>query len=130
MICLLDVGGEGKHEIAWNLNPSPVRTLGSNRGQPIPRRIAGRAEAIPLPDNCVETIILERSPLRKSALYELARVVTPQGTIVLRHAALPSFDPHLSARAILPGRVTQRRIRIGGQILQETCFRLEDQNPR
>ena len=120
----LDIGGEGRNETAWNLNPSAVRTIGPNRGKLIPRRIAGRAEAIPLPDHSVDRIMVERTPLRKASLYQIARVIAPQGTIVLRHAKPPNRDPHLLARAILPGRITQRRFRIGSQDLQETCFQL------
>jgi hypothetical protein len=55
----LDIGGEGRHAEAWNLNPSPVKTLGPEKGLPIPRRIAGRANAIPLPDHSVDRIIVE-----------------------------------------------------------------------
>ena len=120
----LDIGGEGRYEDAWNLNPSAVRTVGPNRGEPIQRRIPGRAEAIPLLDHSVDRIIMERTPLRRDSLYEIARIVNGRGTIVLRHAMPPNFDPHLLAREILPGRVMQRRIHIDGQILQETSFQL------
>ena len=126
MIFKLDIGGEGRYEDAWNLNPSAVKTVGPNCGELIPQRIPGRAEAIPLPDDSVKRIIMERTPIRKSSIYEIARIVDGHGTIVLRHATPPNFDPHLLARAILLGHVTQRRIRIGRQFLQETCFQLGD----
>lgn len=47
---LLDIGGEGSHSEAWNLNPSCVRTLGPRRGLPIPKLILGRAKTIPFPN--------------------------------------------------------------------------------
>ena len=124
MTFTLDIGGEGRHERAWNLNPSPVKTLNPNRGERITRRIPVRAEAIPLPDHSVDNTIVERSPLRKASLYEMARVIHRNGTIVLRHAKPSNHDPHRLARAILSGRVTQRHFRIGGQVVQETCFQL------
>lgn len=126
VVFVLDIGGEGRHPDAWNLNPSPVRTLGPNRGEPIPRHVQGRADAIPLPDHCVDRIIMERSPLTKAALREIARVVSRRGEVVLRHAVPPNFDPHLLARRVLPGRVSQRIVRIGRHVLQETRFQLGD----
>ena len=85
----LDVGGEGRHQMAWNLNPSPVKTKGVDRGRPIPRLILGRAEAIPLPDKSVDRLIVERTPLRRRALEEIGRVIMPRGCVILRHAAAP-----------------------------------------
>ncbi len=120
---VLDVGGEGRHPEAWNLNPSPVKTFGEQRGQPIPRHIPGRADSIPLPDGSVDRLIVERTPLRVAALSEIARVISVTGTIVLRHAQPPNVDPHALASRILPGRISRRTIRLGGQVLQETEFR-------
>ncbi len=126
----LDIGGEGKHQDAWNLNPNPLKTLGPGRGEPIPRHIVGRADAIPFADHCADCIIMERVPLRRAALVEIARVITPHGEVLLRHAVPPNFDPHGLARQIIPGGVSQRFIRIGRQILQETCFQLGDKSTR
>lgn len=123
-ILILDIGGEGRYPDAWNLNPSAVKTLGPDRGQPIPRRIAGRAEAIPLPDKSVDKIIVERSPLRVAALHEIARVIANGGVIILRHAPLPNYDPHAIATRILPGSVNSRIWRLGSHEFQETEFRL------
>lgn len=118
----LDVGGEGRYPEAWNLNPSAVKTLGPNRGQPIQRRIAGRAEAIPLPDNSVLKVIVERTPLRAASLHEIARVIANGGIIILRHARHPYYDPHLLARELFPGTALTRICCLGGQELQETEF--------
>lgn len=119
---VLDIGGEGRHPGAWNLNPSPVRTLAPGRGQPIPRHLAGRADAIPLPDRSVDKVIVERCPLSATALREIARVVRRPGTIVLRHAVPPGTDPHAAARGILPGQAADRLIWLGRRQLQETRF--------
>lgn len=119
----LDIGGEGRHREAWNLNPSPVKTRGPDRGKPIPQLILGRAEAIPLPDDSVDRVIVERTPMKRHALEEIERVISPRGTIILRHAVPPIIDPHRLAIQLLPGRIQQRAVRIDGQPLHETIFR-------
>ena len=124
MAFILDIGGEGAHPHAWNLNPSRVRTLNPRRGTPIPRHISGRADAIPLPDHSVDQIIVERTPLRKAALHEIARVLQRPGSIVLRHAMSTNLDPHRLARTILPGLVRQRSIWVGRQMMLESHFHL------
>ena len=122
---ILDIGGEGAHPRAWNLNPSRVRTLNPHRGTPIPRHIPGRADAIPLPDHSVDQIIVERTPLRKAALAEIVRVLQRPGSVVLRHAMATDLDPHRLARTILPGLVRQRSIWIGRQMVMESYFRTD-----
>ena len=121
----LDIGGEGRHADAWNLNPSRVKTIGQGRGQPIPRHIHGRGEAIPFPDRSIDCIIVERTPLRRAVLNEIERVIAAHGVVVLRHAVPEGLDPHAMAQTVLPGRITQQRIRIKRQTLQETRFQLD-----
>ena len=121
---VLDVGGEGRTAGAWNLNPSPFRTFGPQRGAPIPRLIVGRGEAIPLADATVDLLIVERTPLRPATLRELLRVARPTGTIVLRHVETPGGDPHRVALAFLPGEVTRGRTQIGSHSVRETTIRL------
>jgi hypothetical protein len=123
-VFILDVGGEGCHPEAWNVNPSALKTVGKQRGQPIPRHIHGRADAIPFADGSVNGIIVERTPLQLSALQEIARVIASPGIIVLRHVQPPYGDPHMLALQILPGRTSHRVIRLGGQVGQETVFRV------
>jgi len=122
-LLMLDIGGEGRHADAWNLNLSRVKTLGPERGAAIPRLILGRADAIPLPDGSVDRVIAERTPLRREALCEIRRIIAADGTVVLRHARPPNLDPHRLAYDILPGRVEQRTILRGSRRLQETLFR-------
>ena len=122
LIFILDVGGEGRYYAAWNLNPSSLRTLGPQRGSPIPRLILGRAERIPLPDISVRMIISERTPLRMDALLEIKRVISTEGTIILRHALPPGYDPHREAYGLFHGHVRQRKIIISRACLQETVF--------
>jgi hypothetical protein len=122
---VVDVGGEGRHELAWNINPSRFQTIGRNKGQPIPRWLGGRADCIPLPHAVIDWLIVERTPLSKAALRELARVVAPRGRITLRHVPLPWKDRHALAKVMLPGRVCQRLMLIGNTEVQETEFRLD-----
>ena len=121
---VLDIGGEGRHPQAWNLNPRRRRTLGTSRGELIARHIAGRAEAIPFADRSLELIIVEKTPLRPAALAEIRRVIHPRGTVVLRHAAMPGRDPHALAIGLFPGRVTRCWVQLAGHLVRETVFEL------
>lgn len=125
MRLIVDIGGEGRHRRAWNVNPSPIKTLGPERGQPIPRHIAGRADSIPLASGAADTIIVERTPLLRRACREILRVARPGAHIILRHARLPWSDPHALACAMIPGQVIQRRRRLGRQEVQETIIWVE-----
>jgi ubiquinone/menaquinone biosynthesis C-methylase UbiE len=123
---VVDIGGEGRHPTAWNLNPRRHGTLGSKRRQPIPRLIVGRADAIPLADGIVDRIIVERTPLSQAALGEIRRVLSPSGSIVLRHVVRPGTDRHARAVATLAGEVVRRTYRAFGQLLQETEIQLTE----
>jgi ubiquinone/menaquinone biosynthesis C-methylase UbiE len=46
-----------------------------------PRLTMGRAQAILLPDNSLDKIIVERTPLQMAALREIQRVIHDEGTI-------------------------------------------------
>lgn len=120
----LDIGGEGRHPEAWNLNPRGRRTLGRLRGEPIPRWIEGRGECIPLADDTVDVLIVERTPLRAATLAEMLRVARPTATIILRHAVAHWRDPHRLAVQVFNGHAEQRRAMIGRQPVQETVIRL------
>jgi hypothetical protein len=117
----LDIGGEGRHPEAWTLNPSSVKTLGPDKGTPIPRWIRGRAESMPLPSRFADCIIVERTPLRGGALEEILRVIALHGVVVLRHVPIPTADRHERIRRYLRARIAvTRRDRVGGQWVQET----------
>lgn len=127
---VLDIGGEGRHPGAWNLNPRTHRTLGAGSGRPIPRLIRGRGESIPLPDGSVDVLIVERTPLRSATLREMLRVAKPSATAILRHAITPAGDPHRLAFQLLKGTVTRRMTTIGRQRVRETIvssFRLAEE---
>ena len=121
---LLDIGGEGRHADAWNLNPSAVKTFGAERGQPIPRHLSGRADQIPLPDRSVRQIIMERTPLLTAGLREIARVITADGRVTLRHRVVAGRDPHAPAVRLLGGQSCQRTYYLGPHELQETVILL------
>jgi hypothetical protein len=120
----LDIGGEGRHPGAFNLNRSSRKTLGSGRGQPIPRLIVARADAIPLADQSVQRVIVERTPLSRGALREIARIAAPGGVVELVHVPLPDADRHHEALQVLSGTIERRRLQIAGQWVQETRIEL------
>jgi ubiquinone/menaquinone biosynthesis C-methylase UbiE len=122
MTITLDIGGEGRHPGALNVNLSRVKTLGTDRGGLIPNLIVARADRLPFADRSVARVIVERTPLSRQALTEIARVIAPEGTIELSHVPLPDADRHAQAVAMLPGRVERCRRQIGGQWVQETHF--------
>jgi hypothetical protein len=121
---VLDIGGEGRTPDAWNLNPRSVRTFGSERGTPIPRLILARGEAIPLPDDCVDVLIAERTPLRRATLNEILRVARPSATVMLRHVVTPAGDPHRFALQVLRGVSRRSFTYIGAHRVQETVITL------
>lgn len=121
---VLDIGGEGRHRGAWNLNPRTHRTLGAGAGRPIPRLILGRGESIPLADHTVDVLIVERTPLRTATLLEMLRVAKPSATAILRHAITPLGDPHRLALEVLKGRATRRVTTIGRHPVRETVVSL------
>ncbi len=104
MTITLDIGGEGRHPGALNLNLSRHKTLGAERGVTIPNLIVARADRLPLADRSVQRLIVERTPLSREALAEIARVVAPQGTIELAHVPLPNADRHCAGACYAAGR--------------------------
>lgn len=123
-IALLDVGGEGRYATAINLNPRAEKTLGPDKGEPIPNRIDGRAEDIPLPDRSVQAIVVERTPLRDDAIGEIARVATDDATLVFRHAVDQHSDPHGRVKQRIDGKVDVETVTLDGQVVQQITIRL------
>jgi hypothetical protein len=121
----VDIGGEGRHDDAWNINPRRMKTFGSKCGEPIPRLILGRADAVPLPDHSADTIIVERTPLSRLALDEIKRIGEPGSIVVLRHARAFAMDPHELAKRILLGKFQERDYKIGTRDYQETVITLD-----
>ena len=122
----LDIGGEGRHPEAWNINPCRVKTFGPERGAPIARLILARAERLPFATGSVDRVIVERTPLGDAAIREIARVIRPGGEVLLRHVPLPTSDRHHRAQQILAAPFTQTRAYIGGQEVLQTKFRLPE----
>jgi ubiquinone/menaquinone biosynthesis C-methylase UbiE len=121
---ILDIGGEGRHPHAWNLNPRTCRTVAPHCGEPIPRLIRGRAENIPLPGHCVDRVIVERVPLRRAALEEIRRVAKSGSFVILRHAAMPWLDPHRLALRVLPGTARRSTLQLGDRTYLQTIIKL------
>lgn len=82
----VDVGGEGAHAAAWNLNPSRLRTMPGGRvGDPIPRLIQGSGEQMPFRDGSISRLVLENAPITDRTAREIARVMAPDGLVELRN---------------------------------------------
>ncbi len=124
----LDIGGEGRHLSAWNINPSRTVTLGPNRGRTIPRLIRARADALPFPADTVRQVIVERTPLTRAAVREIARVIRPDGRVILRHVPLPHGDRHQAAVGILGGLVRRTSATLHGQSVMETIIDVGDKS--
>lgn len=122
---IVDIGGEGRHPEAWNINPSPFKTFGPRRGEPIPRLIRSRGEAVPLPDHQVDMIIVERTPLSRTSIEQIRRIASPQAVLVLRHARAFDRDPHRIAKEMLPGTYYEQKCIIGSRTYQQTIIALE-----
>ena len=120
---ILDIGGEGRYETAWNLNIRSQKTLGRHKGEPIPNWIEGRATAIPLPDSSVQRVIMEQVPLNRKAVDEIYRVIVKGGVVELRHFYNSANHPHAWACRVIHGERTQSTISWGNQKLEETIFR-------
>ena len=124
-LLILDIGGEGRHPEAWNLNPRTKQTLAPRLGEPIARLIRARGERIPLAAESVDLVIVERTPLRPATLSEIRRVAKPGSLVLLRHADLPGLDPHRVALRMLPGSVRRCVLQIGRRTCRETLIRLK-----
>lgn len=120
----LDLGGEGRHPGVWNVNPSRTITLGTKRGELIPRLICARIDALPFAARSIHQLLVERTPLSEKGLREIARVMAPDGEVVLRHVPFPGTDRHALARRILPGMSTQSVTQIDHQTVLETRIRI------
>ncbi|EGF24903.1 MULTISPECIES: class I SAM-dependent methyltransferase [Rhodopirellula] len=122
-VAFLDVGGEGRYATAVNLNPSAEKTLGPDKGQPIPNRIDGRAEDIPLPESSVKTIVVERTPLKNEAIEEIARVAADDATLVFRRPVDKHFNPHARVKKHIDGEVEVDQTDLDGQMVQQLTIR-------
>lgn len=97
----LDIGGEGRYPGALNVNPMGLTSTTGTPGRPIPNRVAGLAEALPIADEVADLVTVESAPLRPGAAEELARVLRPGGEIRLLHPAAYAAETHGAVAAAL-----------------------------
>lgn len=107
----IDVGGEGRHRRAVNLNPRRETTTSGVPGRPIPRLVQGLGEQMPFRSQTADVLTVENTPLRPGAAAELGRVIRSGGIIVLKHPADYAERAHRQVIEIVRGRYTRRRFR-------------------
>lgn len=83
----LDIGGEGRHAGAINVNPARVTSTTGGPGRPVPNLVLGRGEALPIASGVADVVTVEHAPLRPGAADEIARVLKPGGIVRLLHPA-------------------------------------------
>jgi hypothetical protein len=82
---ILDIGGEGRHIGAINLNPTPLTSTTGEPGRVIDGWVPGFGDQIPLPDHSVNQIYLENAPVSIKTLKEMRRVLAENSEIHLLH---------------------------------------------
>jgi ubiquinone/menaquinone biosynthesis C-methylase UbiE len=120
----IDIGGEGRHAHAWNVNPAATKTVGPQRGEPIPRLIRARATRLPFADASASEVIVERTPLSRAALLEIRRILAPGARLILRHVPLAHRDRHALACQLIAGKVVRTTAMMGRQQVLETVIEL------
>ncbi len=104
---IIDIGGEGAHKGAINLNPNLWTTTTGTSGRPIPNLVMGVAEQLPFQSHSADTLIVESAPLRLGSATELARVIRPGGTIRLVHPSAYAASAHQGVIDAVGGAVVQ-----------------------
>lgn len=83
----IDIGGEGRHARAINVNPLRTTTTTGTPGRPIPNLVVGHGERMPFADHVADLVTVENAPLRTDTIDEIARVLKPGGVVRLSHPA-------------------------------------------
>jgi hypothetical protein len=79
----IDVGGEGAHEAAINLNLATDGGLG-----PIPRLVLGMAQAMPMATRSIDLTTVENIPVHHAGIIEeVARTIRTSGEVRLVNPA-------------------------------------------
>ena len=81
----IDIGGEGRYPGAFNVNPVTWSSAAETFGEPIPRLVQARGEALPFASGIADLITIESTPLRLGAYAELNRVLKPGGILQMLH---------------------------------------------
>lgn len=83
----IDIGGEGRHRGAINVNPNWVTSTTGAPGRPIPNLVVARGEALPFASGVADLVTVENAPIRPGMIDEIARVLGPGGEVRLLHPA-------------------------------------------
>lgn len=97
----LDIGGEGRYPLAYNINP--FSSTGAN-GAAFPRVIRSLGEQLPIRSGSVHRITVENTPLRPGIEHEIIRVLAPGGIVELDHPADYAAEAHQPIIAAMQAR--------------------------
>jgi len=107
---VIDIGGEGRHADALNVNPFRVTTTTGAPGRPIPNHVPFDGKRLPFGDRSVDIIHLENSPIRPDTIAEIKRVLRPGGEIRLVGPEDVSASLHQQIADAVGGRVFQTTV--------------------
>jgi hypothetical protein len=103
----LDIGGEGFHPDAVNVNPSPVTTtgIGAPAGQPIPNLVQTTGENLAphFAPGSAAVVTIENTPITPTMASQVASVTRPGGQIILQHPADAAQALHPLVIQAVPG---------------------------
>ncbi|MGO8752247.1 MAG: RHS repeat-associated core domain-containing protein, partial [Thermoguttaceae bacterium] len=92
----IDVGGEGLHSGAINVNIQPMTSTTGKAGRPIPLFFARVGTEAPLvfSNRTVKSIFIENTPISEATANEVARVIAAEGIILLDNPEPYATDAH------------------------------------
>ena len=112
----VDIGGEGRHPSAINLNINVLQTI--NEPTPTPNVILGSAFSLPFDDQSIDHLVVESAPFNPE---EIARVLRPAGTVRVFHPA-EMEQRHARLAEAVGGQVSTRRTKFGDIDMLETTI--------
>jgi hypothetical protein len=107
---VIDIGGEGRHAGALNVNPSKVTSTTGAAGRPIPNHVPFDGKRLPFADQSVDVIHLENAPIRPETIAEIKRVLRLGGDVRLVGPEDVSAALHQQIAEAIGGKMFQTRL--------------------
>ncbi len=127
----LDIGGEGRHPGAINVNPNTTTSTTGTAGRPIPNLVQATGERLPFGNQVADIITIENTPISQATASQVARVIKPGGEIRLVGPADYAQVAHQRViQALPPGAtVTQTTVGTGETAVTTTIIRVPGGTP-